>query len=142
MIYPDKGYYSISGFLPPDKNMTMGGYGFSIGLDPEFVKRVSKIEVTDAQLENLENIGRGIVERQMGDCMFPPYTLTEIDGKRTLLLKYCRVNGNACDIGHMGNNSGDRYLPYDSHNVDSSVQAYTLLALWLKWYEIAYAISD
>ena len=147
MIYPNIPSYVVSGFSPPPKGTGQSGYGFAIGLLGKFAKVAAKVELTEEQYDKFHTVGSIIMNRDRNHTLFPPYGFTEIDGKMTMLLKYCRVDGSACDIGHtnhdLKNLPDTRLLEYQPHNVDNMWQAYTLLSLWIKWWEIVHAfITD
>jgi hypothetical protein len=135
----------------------MGSYGFSVGLKPEFAKRFYEREIKGKEEKRISKIGEELVEGIFSvkkDLFFErPYHFVENqEGNSTLLLNWCNVPGNACDLGiegtdlsrHKGENFGDEdfLIEYGPHNIDSLQQASGLLALWLRWTEIAYAIAN
>lgn len=146
MMIPREPSYVIQGFHPPSEKGMIAGYGFSIGLTSEFAKKVAAIEMTEDQYNRIHQMGNALITREYGYTIFPPYGFLEVNGKRTLLLQYCRVPGSACDIGCSYNDfehlSNKKLLEYHPHNVDAMFEAYTLLSLWLKWWDIANALID
>lgn len=74
--------------------------------------------------------------------------LERIEGGKQLCCVFVELPGNACDLGNV--ESGDRIrqmgddemIVYSPHNVDSMWQAYMLLAIWLKWFDGAFAMVE
>lgn len=145
MIYPHVPNYVISGFRPPPSG-SVGGAGFSIGLRGKFAKEAFNIKITETQHKNLLLCGEAIVSDLFKSAHYPPYNFVEKDNEYTMLLWHCRTNGNACDVGHtertVENLKDDDMLEFHPHNVDSVHQAYSLLSLFLKWYDVAFALVE
>jgi hypothetical protein len=97
--------------------------------------------------KNLEAIAKGTLHRLFGkDRMIrPPYHFVD----DTCLLHFVQVPGDACDLGIDGSelsefkrekDSWKNAINYTPHNVDSHMQAYALLSLFLTWAHIAEAV--
>jgi len=148
MLYPMESNYVVSGFCPPE-GKGIGRYGFSIGLKAEFAKKCLKFNVSQKELNHFNSIGNSIIKSVFDlNYQVKPYHLREHNDKYTILLAWCSTIGNSCEVGLDGNDDYDRIMKlpddamieYHPHNVDSLLQSYSLLALWLKWYDIAYAL--
>lgn len=146
MMFREKPSYIIQGFRPPADKGQVAGYGFSVGLTKEFADKAASIEMSEDQYNRIHSVGNALITREFGYTIFPPYEFVEVDGKRTFLVQHCRVPGSACDLGCAPSNfkslqDGD-LLEYYPHNVDHMFEAYTLLSLWLKWWDIANAFTS
>lgn len=150
MIYPDKPFYVLSGLCPPTKEMNMGGWGFSVGIDLGLAKRAFEEELSQEAHDRFMKIG-DIIQKRMGlEFGMPPYTfLRNENGGSTYLLHVAHVLGDACDLGVHGNDldcvkkdgrSYNNLLEYHHHNVDGTTQAFGLLSLWLNWAESVNAV--
>jgi len=152
MIYPNKCFYTISGFLPPyDTSSPLGGYGFSIGLNAKFAKKCIEFKVNDYVNERVISDGKNVHTRIFNYCHCNPYhfIIDEKNDNYTGLLNFVTVSGNACDLGICGSTIDDimkmndnDLVEFHSHNVDSIKQAYALLSLWLFWYDFIYSNLD
>ena len=145
MFYGDKPIYRI-GELEPRTDISMGRYGFSVGIDADVAKKALEIELPKDVYERLGEIGKEIIVStglDKKDSLFlrnPYYFVKNNEGNLTWLLNWIQVYGDACTLGtdgeqmslaegyHTGN-----FLGYYPHNIDYMSQAYTLLALWLRW---------
>ena len=134
--------YIIEGYQP-STHMMIGGYGFSVLLKKDIALALLDKEYKEG--ESISSIAEKHIEFMFGENHLsrPHYHFMERDGKKSWLLQYCTVPGNACDLGiafaDMNDTKtidGDVYVIYSSHNVDSSRQAYALLSIWLTWFNI------
>lgn len=147
MIYPNKCYYTISGFSPPSKDMAMGGYGFAIGLNAGFAKKCIQFNAKMENLSRLNDMGLERLKMIFDYATDKPFHYQEKNDEPTLLLHWVQVPGNACDLGNAGIDTedilkmkDDDLLEYYPHNVDSIKQAYGLLSLFLRWYDSAFSL--
>jgi hypothetical protein len=105
--------------------------------------------------ERMQQAGRAIISNSKLAHKKPSryekvFYFVENEGKPTLLLQYCQVPGNACDLGmdvddikrlqeeiRNGKNFDSimNWIEYGPHNVDNIPQAYSLLSAWLHWQE-------
>lgn len=152
MIFPNKPFYVVSGFGLGEKGRS-SSFGFSIGLDPKFAKRFYERKMSQDQLENLNKFGKKIVRNifdYKDDSMIDvPYNFFRNENeKQTLLLQWCIVPGNACDLGIEGMEFDEvkkfrdgRMVKYTPHNVDTLQQASGLFTIWNEWVISAYALT-
>ena len=153
MIWPDKPFYVISGFVPPSKGETrMGMWGFSAGLNLDLAKKAFSEEITDKAYERFTKRGEELV-KSLGLAgedhgIYPPYSFVRNkEDKLTFLLQYLQVPGNATQLGTDwqsiegldGEHSYEKLFEYHPHNVDNIYQAGGLLSLWINWAEGIYA---
>lgn len=152
-IYPNESFYVISGFLPPNSgsNSMGSGYNFSMGLNLDFALKAYNTEIPDIFFNNLNNYGKQIIKDfgENPEFIQHPFNFVENNNdKLTMLLRWCRVPGDACDLGIEGSDL-DRFtrgdfnygmLGYGPHNLDNRNQAYSLLSLWLQWANCTFAI--
>lgn len=160
MLTFDRAIYRIDGFFPPQESGRLGGYGFSIGLDPVFSRKALETEISEQGFKNLQKIGRGIVNRvglarEDDKFILPPYNFFPLAGqeprgnhKVSCLLQSCTVPGTACtisvswsDLSSLRENSTN-FLEYSPHNIDSLKQAYALLSIWIKWLDLIEAFLE
>jgi len=143
--------YRIEGFSPSDTDL--GAYGFSVELDKDLANRALKTEITETGYKNLQTIAEEVIKRvglaKKDERIREPYKFViNNQGKTSLLLQFCDVPGNACDLGISGIEAGDfaqkgiieRNPVYNPHNVDHSRQAYALLSSWLIWFKCIEAV--
>lgn len=157
MIYPNESFYVLGTGFGVGTEGHMGSFGFSIGLDPKFAKRFYQKEMTEEHVKNINSRGKETIRSIFDyaeDFMIdtPYHFLRNEQGKRTLLLQYCQVLGNACDLGIDGMELGriitwDKFImnsliEYTPHNVDSLKQASVLLTIWNNWAISAYASTS
>jgi len=149
MVYPDKHFYVVDSF-GLGSNET-GNWGFAVGLDPKYAKRFYEGEITGEQVKNLNILGkkiiRGIFEDERDSIINPYNFIKNKKGNSTFLLQFCNDDMRGCSLGIDGHNISsvlrwdDEFLVgYDSHNVDSPMQASGLLALWTRWAHSAYSM--
>ncbi len=134
--------YSIQGFEPAGRQL--GGFGFSTHLDLELARKARAETLSEKADENFQAVAYEIIKNSGLDSTglekhSPHYFFV----KDSFLLRFCKIPGNACELGlewkdidrlndeHMSRN----WLTYSPHNVDNSRQAYALLSLWLYWAE-------
>jgi len=152
MIYPDKPFYVIDGFSCRS-DLDMSAYDFSIGLNADFAMKAYCKEITELAFNKLDKIAKKMLKTIKLDSSFIyPYKFLENEkGKPTLLLQWCNVPGDACDLGidgfkldfiKKGKLSQNEMVIYNPHNIDSMKQAYALLSIWLNWSNFAYANID
>jgi hypothetical protein len=114
----------------------LGGAAFDIFLNGEFANKTRNIKLsdikTDFMMEGATDILKSLGNRESQGLYFY---------KDTMLLNYCCVDGSACRIGvsnmYIEQDIYDRPLDYAPHNIDTSIQAYGLLSLWLHWFKCA-----
>jgi hypothetical protein len=155
MIYPDEPFYVINGFSPRDDIIT-SAYNFSVGLKPEIALKAYKKELTEFAFNRLEEMRQGILKScGMKYSNAYPYKFIENDKRNpTWLLRWCQVEGDACDLGIDGfeldniKNSLEKedlsylkIIEYLPHNIDNKYQAYSLLSIWLNWADYAYSLT-
>ena len=141
-----KGLYRIHGFYPPDPNEILaGGFGFNILLNRDFARKALQTKLPEGAYKNLEGIANQIIGRafEIEDHGIMPYGFVENEDKElTCLMHYCEVIGTRCNLYlegseiheiNMADNSRD-FIIYRGHNVDTLIQAYTLLSIWLNWF--------
>jgi len=145
-MYPNKCYYVITGFAPPSEGMEMGGYGFAIGLKAEFAKKCLNYKLKKENTDRLNLMGLERIKRVFSYGDRNPFYFHDMNDEWTMLLRWVQVPGNACDIGDGGlepkdilNMNDNDFIEFQPHNVDGMKQAYTLLSLWLKWFDCAFA---
>lgn len=153
MIYTDEAFYVIGRGFGLGRKGCMGSYGFAIGLDPKYAKRFYEKEITQQQSDNLDRHGKKIVRdifdlEEESFINTPYHFLKNEKGNLTLLLQWCSVIGNTCDLGIDGMNldrikrwQDDSLIEYEPHNVDTLHQAFGLLTLWNEWAAIAYGVT-
>ncbi|MFA4953325.1 MAG: hypothetical protein WC584_03820 [Candidatus Pacearchaeota archaeon] len=155
MIYPDEHFYVVSGFQPTGRD-DLSGFGFAVGLDPNFAKKAFEKEILEDVYKRFDEIGRSIIAASgfREKYIHQPYAFVENEkGNLTNLLRWCIVPGDACDLGIDGSEldrmSRDGFdnlieykqmIEYQPHNVDNTRQAYALLSLWLFWADSAFAL--
>jgi len=134
--------YIIEGFQP-STHMMIGGYGFSVLLRKDIALKLLDKDYKESEM--ISKIAESHIEFMFGENHLsrPHYHFFERDGKKSWLLQYSTVPGNACDLGIAFADLNDtkiidgvEYVIYSSHNVDSPRQAYALLSIWLTWFEI------
>ena len=149
MIYPNEPIYVIDG-LPPRKDLSLNAYNFSIGLKPDVAIKAYNTIVSDDFVEKMNKWGKDLIKHlfNQSDYIKNPYHFAENrEREKTLILHWCTVPGNACGIGIDKDvyNSikelefNERLLEYNSNNIDSIIQAYSLECLWLHWANAAFA---
>ncbi len=110
----------------------MGGAAFSVFLNHELANRIKQTKLSEIKSTHIVDVAKTILKNTNLDGMEHKGLYFYED---TFLLHWCRVDGNACEIGVEGNeiyqDHYDRPLGYGSHNIDTPTQAYGLLALWL-----------
>jgi hypothetical protein len=148
-VYPNQPFYVISGFFP-DQDLKLGSFNFSIGLDKNFVLKAYNTKAPQKGIDTL-NINSINLIKSLGEedpfIKTPCELLIDDKSNLTYLLRECRVPGNSCTLGITGadldrlnsNNFSDKMLVYEPHNIDNRTQAYSLLAIWLNWADIAFA---
>lgn len=155
IIYREKFLYRIDGFFPR-KGLDLGAYGFAVELDKELANRALQKEITEEGYKNLTSLAESTIkivglavakERIMDSYHF----VANSKGNLTCLLQFCRVPGDACQLGIDGMEMGrfvergkiERNPEYQPHNVDHPRQAYSLLSIWLNWVDCVEAfLSD
>lgn len=144
-------FYRVSGFIPPFMSDRLGGYGFSVELDPKFAMKALNFKLTASQRDKFLSEGKCIAGALGFGKGFVNENYSFVDD--SLLLHVTSVPGDACGLGITGQNlemflrgikdtqnlQKGLILPleYYPHNVDSMKQAYGLLSLWLNWTELA-----
>ena len=153
MIYPNEAFYVVGGFsYRSDLGVANSAYNFSIGLKPDFALKAYNKELPDNAFKKLNEIGITILkDLGFSSLMRQPYMFLENDkGKFTSLLRWCDVPGDACGLSLEGSQINylkneklsHRMIEYNSHNIDSMLQAYSLLSLWLQWADTAFAVTN
>lgn len=150
MIYPDKPFYVVSG-LAPRTDMITDAFNFSIGLDPTFATRFYQEEIREETPSLFNKRAKSILEslnldeRHLHPCTF----VKNNEDNFTALLRWCKVPGNACELGIYGSTVDsihregevNNILIYGPHNIDSMKQAYGLLSIWTCWADWAFSIT-
>lgn len=127
--------YKIKGWFPPDKEQTMGGWGFSIVLTERWKEAVAKSSINQESIDNLI--------RNLGDQILMGHGRNYCVGKPTHHLRikwgewgpeHISVPGNACglDIDYSGFGIEKGEVCLYPHNVDHITQASMILCLFLK----------
>lgn len=138
-------HYSIQSFCPPQGENRLGMWGFSIALDTTFAQVVKSRALTDRFLEQLQTAAADWGDRCAG---YDGGSIPRVNfWDDTMLLTNISVPGNACGLDmerdHFSRLDDQRWPPrqidYDPHNVDTMGQAAGLLAIWLFWFEGAFA---
>ena len=128
----------------------MGGFGFIASIDKGLINYSLQKKMNLKQYSYLqkraESIIKGVGLAREKDLIKTPCNFSSIvNGEETpLLLQYCKVPGNACELGIDGRKveslkrdidrkSFSNRLEYACHNVDTHTQAYALLSIWLNW---------
>lgn len=153
MIISDRSFYVIEGFEPATY-VDMGRYYFSVGIEKSLAKKALEYKIEDEVVEKLRKIGQEIMAGtgllKKDDKFASPYgyRFHENENKTTLLISNVSVPGDACELSLDWSefrelnkeNSCEKFFGYYPHNIDNTVQAYTLLSLWLRWAEHVKAI--
>lgn len=145
-------HYTIQN-LTPRSDISLGRWGFSVLLAPEFKQAVARSGLDNEKARTaIENLGRDWLD----GCGYD--TLIEYDGKKEPLYKphtsirvdwgewgpeHITVPGNACglDLGSgIGAPPGGACL--HPHNVDSMSQAMLLLTVFTWFAELIYIFSQ
>ncbi len=136
--------YEIDTIIPSEN---IRDFPVFIDLDYRFAVKARETEMPERILNNFLKSGKNIIQKfglnQLG--IVTPYHFV----KKSWLLHFCAVPGDACDLG-LSNNSQTDFLEYfdtikeepfpenarvsySPHNVDTKDQAFCLLNLWLHW---------
>lgn len=134
--------FRIEGFRPPAKENLIGGYGFSTHLALDVAERLARIELPKNHL--LNEIGlRTIKATGVNTSPCPPFEFLN----ESLLVSHIKLQRCGLYIKSQPllnpvlfkKNSSHRDIlqavSWSSSNVDNYPQAYTLLSLWITWYE-------
>lgn len=136
--------YRVIGYSPPAKAMTLSGYGFSVNLDGDYARRCVNKKRPEGFDEKLNEFGKNVLRSLWNgmEHIRTPYVFLE----DTMLLRFCSAPGNACDLGIDGIDldriDRDETVSYHPHNVDSHVQAYALLSVWIMWFDYSLTLVD
>lgn len=134
-------FYRIDGFVPSQIDRFTSNYGFSATLDSKYAKKAYELELNKKLYQNLTEAATSTIKNVgLSKSIEKPYQFVQNNkGKLTLLLQYCQVPGDACDLAvswediNLIKDSKELPLRYIPHNVDSHQQAYALLSIWLNW---------
>jgi hypothetical protein len=138
--------YAFDGLLPSPQ---LGGYGFSFQLHASFAKQAYATPYDENLHRQLQTDAKQIlIDTKLIDkkekYWRPRFNFVD----KTSLLQWTEVPGDACDLGIDGNDVNytrreladsdlpfDYFIPYNPHNVDTSAQAFALLAQMVLWHD-------
>ena len=142
-------FYQIVGLCPPIEDRSMGGWGFSIMLDPEFVWDCLQIRwpETEHVLEEMKIIEKRLFAREKSFHFYfhhPQYYVDKKTKKPTAFIAHYSTEGNACglDIGFWDlQNILDEAPDFGlysriglyPHNIDNQYQVIALLVQFTTW---------
>lgn len=144
--------YRIEHFYPDHRRLDkILSHGFSIHLELEVAQKLINIKLPKDHL--LNDIGLRYIQTVFGKCYDNDRLISYRSPfdfyKDSILVSHVNVPGNACSLDINSNNIKDltpkthlnnlvsTAISWEPHNVDSRNQAFTLLSLWLLWYESA-----
>ena len=139
-------HYKVEGLLPRT-DIDMSRFNFGIYLKTEFGKQAAAIPLSEQWHEQLQQEGIALLRASDPKTSMKYVRKTHNFGEWESLLQWIGVPGNACDLGIAGSDfeflgrefaqphDFESGIEYGPHNIDTSYQAYGLLALWNLWYE-------
>jgi len=118
-------------------------YDFAVSLNRDFAREMIQVEIPSERQQAMNNVGNEVLQG-LGDDWRNPYTF--YNNSCLVSQVYLGQNGVwlATDITpyELLKEKSSKPIGYHSHNVDTSKQAYTLLALFGKWIEYADILKD
>ncbi len=118
-------------------------YDFAVSLNRDFAREMIQAKISSERQAAMNNVGNEVLQG-LGDDWQNPYIFYK--DSCSVSQFYLGQNGVwlATDItpNELLKDKSTRPIEYHSHNVDTSKQAYTLLALFDQWVKYADILKD